>query len=107
MDADDLDPWLTDPTLPTEPRERGAYILEHRTDLITEMITKAVALAIWEHYQAGVPIVISENGRVVEVPASEIPARMVGNRYWPGRADLLGRTIPRPQGDPPACDPLQ
>lgn len=43
-------------------------------DLITAAINRAVQEAVLKHAQAGQPIAISQNGKVVWIPAAEILA---------------------------------
>jgi hypothetical protein len=43
------------------------------TEIITQAITKATKLALRQHKLAGNSVAIEQNGKVVLIPASEIP----------------------------------
>ncbi len=55
------------------PKPSIAELLADR-DLITAAINRAVQDAVLKHAQAGKPIAISQNGKVVWIPAAEILA---------------------------------
>ena len=44
-----------------------------KPEIVTEAITKAAKIAGRKHKLAGVPIAVGKNGKVVIIPASEIP----------------------------------
>jgi hypothetical protein len=43
------------------------------TDVITEAIVKAAKLALRQHKLAGNSVAVEQNGKIVLIPASEIP----------------------------------
>lgn len=47
------------------------------SEIITQAIKKAVKLALHQHKLAGNSIVIGHNGKVVIIPASEIPDQVL------------------------------
>ncbi len=55
------------------PEERSR-ILNSGTDEITRAFQEAVRRALERHHHAGVPIEIWKDGRIVTIPAEDIPA---------------------------------
>ena len=59
-------------TLPLSSFERIAEA-SRNSQIITEAINKATRLALRQHKLAGNPVAVERDGKVVLIPASEIP----------------------------------